>query len=152
MKEFLQQYQSLIEDIEDEISLLANTGAFLFHRLTDVSWAGFYLQKNNELVLGPFQGNVACTNIAMGNGVCGVSAQTKAVVRVENVHEFKGHIACDHRSNSEIVVPMIIHHQLYGVLDIDSTSLSRFTNQDQILLETLVSLLIKQMEGIIYES
>lgn len=101
----------------------------------DISWAGFYLLKNEELILGPFQGKIACTNIPLTKGVCGKAASTRETVLVENVHQFEGHIACDSESNSEIVVPLIKNNQLYGVLDLDSTSFCRFTKEDQIIFE-----------------
>ncbi|MFV0381154.1 MAG: GAF domain-containing protein [Breznakia sp.] len=144
----LQQYKALCEDIKEEISLLANTTAFLNDILDDVSWVGFYLRKNDNLVLGPFQGKIACTSINFGKGVCGTVAQTKKTLRVSDVHQFDGHIACDSASNSEIVVAIIVHDELYGVLDLDSTSFSRFKEQDQILLEAIVALLAMFLENI----
>ena len=119
-----EQYQYLIECNNDEISILANTSAFIMQTFEDISWAGFYILKNNELVLGPFQGKVACTNIPLQKGVCGQAASTQKTIIVENVHEFSGHIACDSASNSEIVIPIMICDQLYGVLDLARISLS----------------------------
>jgi L-methionine (R)-S-oxide reductase len=98
--------------------------------LPDLNWAGFYLYKEGELVLGPFQGNPACVRIALGKGVCGCAAQLNQTLVVENVHEFPGHIACDSASNSEIVVPLIKDEQLIGVLDLDSPSMARFDEED----------------------
>ena len=122
-----QQYIGLIECNNEEISILANTSAFIMQNFDDISWAGFYLLKKEELILGPFQGKIACTNIPLTKGVCGKAASSKETVLVEDVHQFEGHIACDSESNSEIVVPLIKNHQLYGVLDLDSTSFGRAT-------------------------
>ena len=141
-----EQYQYLIECNNDEISILANTSAFIMQTFEDISWAGFYILKNNELVLGPFQGKVACTNIPLQKGVCGPAASTQKTIIVENVHEFSGHIACDSASNSEIVIPIMICDQLYGVLDLDSTSLSRFGKKDQIIFEQIVQRLVQQLK------
>lgn len=99
--------------------------------MSDLNWVGFYLYKEDELVLGPFQGKVACVRIPMGKGVCGTAAQTYTVQRVHDVHEFEGHIACDAASNSEIVIPFSINGQLAGVLDIDSPSVGRFSEIDE---------------------
>ncbi|MDF9824481.1 L-methionine (R)-S-oxide reductase [Breznakia sp. PF5-3] len=137
----LKQYQSLIEGIDNEISVLANTSAFLNEILEDVSWVGFYLYDHEKLILGPFQGKIACTSIPMNKGVCGVSAYKKETLLVEDVHKFEGHIACDSASNSEIVIPILVDDYLYGVLDLDSTSFARFKKDDQILLEAIVKLL-----------
>ena len=141
-----EQYQYLIECNNDEISILANTSAFIMQTFEDISWAGFYILKNNELVLGPFQGKVACTNIPLQKGVCGQAASTQKTIIVENVHEFSGHIACDSASNSELVIPIMICDQLYGVLDLDSTSLSRFGKKDQIIFEQIVQRLVQQLK------
>lgn len=136
----LKQYDALLQGMNHEISILANTSAFLKEHLDDVSWAGFYLYDKacDNLFLGPFQGLLACSSIPMNRGVCGVCAYQQKTQCIENVHEFDGHIACDSASNSEIVVPIIIEGQLYGVLDLDSTSFSRFQMNDQIFLERLV--------------
>ncbi len=140
-----QQLFSLIEDIEYEISILSNASALLMEKMPDISWAGFYLYRNNELILGPFQGKVACTNIPLKKGVCGNAAADQKTYLVPNVHEFPGHIACDSASNSEIVVPMLLNGELYGVLDIDSTSLNRFTTEDQHTLEQFVTILTNRL-------
>ncbi len=136
-----EQYSSLLDCNEDEITILANSSAFIMQNFDDISWAGFYLCKNNELVLGPFQGKVACTNIPLNQGVCGQSAAQRQTIIVDNVHEFAGHIACDSASNSELVIPIIKNNMLYGVLDLDSTSFSRFTETDQIIFEKIVDIL-----------
>lgn len=140
-----QQLQALIEDCTHPLSILSNTSALLNDTLEDVSWTGFYLFENNELILGPFQGKVACTNIPIGKGVCGNAAKDLKTYVIDNVHEFPGHIACDSASNSEIVIPLIVKDKLYGVLDIDSTSLHRFTKEDQTLLETCMSILCTRL-------
>ena len=140
-----QQLSLLIEDTDYEISILSNAAALLNESMNDVSWTGFYLYQNNELILGPFQGKVACTRIPLGKGVCGNSASDKKTYLVPNVHEFPGHIACDSASNSEIVIPILLDDQLYGVLDIDSTSFDRFTKEDQQNLEEFVNILAKRL-------
>lgn len=143
-----ESYHSLIKDTKDEISILSNTAAFINQVLSDVSWVGFYLLKNDELILGPFQGKVACTNINLNKGVCGACATQKETLIVDNVHEFDGHIACDSASNSEIVLPIIVNSSLYGVLDLDSTSYSRFTTKDQEYLESLITILVERLQDI----
>ena len=142
-----QQYIGLIECNNEEISILANTSAFIMQNFQDISWAGFYLFKNNELILGPFQGKIACTNIPLDKGVCGKAASTRKTVIVEDVHQFAGHIACDSASRSEIVLPL--HDQsgrIRAVLDIDSPVTCRFTEEDQKGLESLVP----ELEKIFY--
>lgn len=136
-----EQYKNLIQCNNDEMTILANSSAFIMQNFEDISWAGFYLYKNGELVLGPFQGKIACTNIPLMKGVCGLSATKKMTVIVENVHEFPGHIACDSASNSEIVIPIMKNNHLYGVLDLDSTSFSRFNENDRYIFETIVDIL-----------
>src|SRR5688572_5562814 len=120
------QLRSLLEGERDFIANAANVSSLLYHSLPDLNWAGFYLLKEGELVLGPFQGKPACVRIAMGKGVCGTAAERRQTLLVENVHEFPGHIACDNESNSEIVVPLIREQQLIGVLDLDSPLFDRF--------------------------
>ncbi|EGQ7988752.1 GAF domain-containing protein, partial [Vibrio vulnificus] len=125
------QAVALIESERDLIANLSNISALLNMGMSDLNWVGFYLYKEDELVLGPFQGKVACVRIPMGKGVCGTAAQTYTVQRVHDVHEFEGHIACDAASNSEIVIPFSINGQLAGVLDIDSPSVGRFSEIDE---------------------
>ncbi|MEF1338748.1 GAF domain-containing protein [Vibrio rotiferianus] len=134
----IEQYQTLtkqavalIESEPDLIANLANICSLLFMELENLNWAGFYLKKGNELVLGPFQGKPACVRIPMGRGVCGTAAQTNRIQRVYDVHEFEGHIACDAASNSEIVLPFTINGEVAGVLDIDSPSIGRFNEIDE---------------------
>lgn len=131
---------------EDWLANLSNASALLWLLMDDINWAGFYLYKNEELVLGPFQGKPACTHIAIGNGVCGTAAKTKTTQLVKNVHEFPGHIACDGASNSEIVVPIIKEDKLIGVLDIDSPILNRFDEEDKDFIEKFTNILVKYMK------
>lgn len=133
----------LIDGEEDWIANLANASALLFQSLPDLNWAGFYLLKRDELVVGPFQGKPACVRIAIGKGVCGTAAARRESVLVANVHEFPGHIACDSASNSEIVVPMIRGNELLGVLDLDSPKLARFDAEDRDGLERFVATLLR---------
>ena len=142
------QLEYLIEDDKYEVTILSNMSSFIYHSLEDVSWAGFYLFKDNQLILGPFQGKVACTVIPLGKGVCGTSALNQETLVVENVHEFKGHIACDSASNSEIVVPIIIQDTLYGVLDLDSTSFDRFEKDKESIIE-MVKVLEKKLTDLL---
>lgn len=123
--------EGLVADETDAIANMANASALIFETLPNVNWVGFYRDVGGELVLGPFQGRVACIRIPFGTGVCGVAAETRQVQRVEDVHAFPGHIACDSASNSEIVVPLIRNGELLGVLDIDSPKKARFTAEDE---------------------
>ena len=129
------QASLLVESTNNLISDLSNISALLFNSLEDVSWAGFYIYSNGKLLLGPFMGKPACTQIEVGKGVCGTAFANKETVLVKNVHEFSGHIACDSASNSEIVVPIFVNNNVVGVLDLDSTSLNRFTEEDKNGLE-----------------
>jgi L-methionine (R)-S-oxide reductase len=137
-----EQLRSLLEGERDFIANAANCCSLLYHSLPDVNWAGFYLNKSNELVLGPFQGKPACIRIAIGKGVCGTAAEQRQTILVDNVHEFPGHIACDSASNSEIVVPLIDHEQLIGVLDLDSPLFGRFDDEDAKGLNELVQIFV----------
>lgn len=137
-----QQARALFEGENDWIANASNLAALLFNGLADVNFAGFYRVKNGELILGPFQGQVACVHIAFGSGVCGTAAQTRTTQVVEDVHRFTGHIACDTSSNSEIVVPIFANGQLWGVLDIDSPKLARFDQDDRTGLEKLTPLFL----------
>lgn len=134
-----QQAQALIEQETDLIANMANLSALLFNNLPDLNWAGFYIMREGELVLGPFQGQVACVRIPVGKGVCGTAVATGLVQLVKDVHEFPGHIACDAASNSEIVLPLRHKGDIIAVLDIDSPSLARFDSEDQAGLEQLIS-------------
>ncbi len=137
---------ALLDGERDWIANLANVAALLFSELEDVNWAGFYLLKNDELVLGPFQGKPACVRIAIGKGVCGTAAQRRESVVVPNVHEFEGHIACDSASNSELVVPLLRGDELLGVLDIDSPRFERFDDDDRRGIEAVARTLIAASE------
>jgi L-methionine (R)-S-oxide reductase len=135
------QVQALISDESDMIANMANIAAVLFNTLEQINWAGFYLFKHDQLVLGPFQGQPACIRIPMGRGVCGTAASSLQTIVVKDVHAFAGHIACDAASNSEIVVPIIVNKQLVAVLDIDSPVIERFDEHDRQGLEALASIL-----------
>ena len=145
MDSLVEQLESLISKDNYEITTLSNMSALIFYSLQDVSWAGFYLVKDGKLILGPFQGKIACTEIKFGKGVCGTTAEKKETIIVKNVHEFPGHLACDSESNSEIVVPIFKNGVLYGVLDLDSKKLERFDENDKLLLESLVKVLEKKL-------
>lgn len=134
----LKQLSALSEGETDHIALLSNAAALLNQFLENINWVGFYLWKDDELVLGPFQGLPACIRIPYGKGVCGTAIKEQKTQRVDNVHEFPGHIACDAASKSEIVIPMTVQHKIYGVLDIDSPIYNRFDETDQKYLEKFV--------------
>ena len=136
------QLRSLLAGETDFIANAANFAALLFHSLPDLNWAGFYLCKEGELVLGPFQGPPACVRIAMGKGVCGTAAERRVTVLVDNVHEFPGHIACDSASNSEVVVPLVKDDRLIGVVDLDSPSFARFDEADAAGLNELAAIFV----------
>ena len=141
---------ALIRDIPYETANLANASALLWQNLPDINWAGFYKLRGDKLVLGPFQGKPACIVIPMGRGVCGTAAAEEKTVRVEDVHTFPGHIACDGASNSEIVIPLYRGSALWGVLDIDSPRFSRFSPEDQQGLErfaAVISEALPEMDG-----
>jgi len=131
-------FKTLVAGETSFIATLANTSALLFERISEVNWAGFYLLEGDTLVLGPFQGRLACVRIPVGRGVCGTAVAQNEVQRVEDVHAFDGHIACDAASNSEIVLPLVVKNQIIGVLDIDSTAFGRFTAEDEQGLRELV--------------
>ena len=133
--------RALIRDIPYETANLANASALLWENLPEINWAGFYKLRGDSLVLGPFQGKPACIVIPVGRGVCGRAAAEEKTQRVENVHTFPGHIACDGASNSEIVIPLYRGSALWGVLDIDSPRFSRFSPEDQQGLERFAAAL-----------
>ena len=135
------QLKALTEDVENAISNLSNASALLWQELGDINWAGFYKMEGGILVLYPFQGKTACTKIAVGKGVCGTAVAEDRTQLVPDVHQFPGHIACDCASNSEIVVSIHVNGEIWGVLDIDSPSLNRFTEEDQKGLEAFVKIL-----------
>ncbi len=140
-KTLQEQLKSLIEGVPYRIANLANASALLWQELEGLNWAGFYLMREGALVLGPFQGKPACIRIALGKGVCGTAAASGQTQRVENVHEFPGHIACDCASNSEIVVPIRQGEKVVAVLDLDSPRFARFTREDEAGLEGFVRIL-----------
>lgn len=134
----IKQLDALMTGETDEIVILANSSALLNQFLDNVNWVGFYLWKNDQLILGPFQGLPACTTIAIGKGVCGTAAAERKTQLVANVEAFPGHIACDAASKSEIVIPIIMDDKIYGVLDIDSPIYDRFDEIDQKYLEEFI--------------
>ena len=136
------QVQALFADERDFIANAAQFSAFLYNQVDDLNWAGFYLNRNEELVLGPFQGQVACVRIPFSKGVCGAAAATRQTQRVEDVHAFPGHIACDSASNSELVIPWVKDGRLIGVLDLDSPTVGRFSEADQVGLERLAAIFL----------
>ncbi len=135
------QAQELITDNQYFISSLSNISALLYYSLEAVNWAGFYLKKGDTLYLGPFQGNIACVEIAHGRGVCGSAVKSGETILVRNVHEFPGHIACDSSTNSEIVIPIYSYGKVVAVLDLDSAELERFDMEDQKGLEAIVKVI-----------
>ena len=143
-----QQVLALLGDESDVIANLANISSILFMELEQINWAGFYLHKNDELVLGPFQGKPACIRIPMGEGVCGTAAELLAVQRIADVHDFPGHIACDAASNSEIVIPLVVNGELFGVLDMDAPIANRFTEEDETGLVAIAELLTQHIERV----
>ncbi len=138
-QELLQNLEALTEGIPYRTSNLANTAALIWQTIPGLNWAGFYEMTDGALVLGPFQGKPACIRIPLGRGVCGTAAREGRTVRVENVHDFPGHIACDGASNSEIVIPLYKNGTIWGVLDLDSPHFGRFTPEDQQGLERLAA-------------
>lgn len=139
------QLDALLSGEQDLIANLSNASALLNQFLERINWVGFYLLKEGELVLGPFQGLPACVRIAIGRGVCGSAVAQKQTIVVDDVHAFPGHIACDAASKSEIVIPLIKNEEVFGVLDIDSPFVSRFTQEDRVGLELFVSTLLKHI-------
>lgn len=145
VEDLLPTVESVLSSETDLIANMANVAALLFEALPEINWAGFYLWKDGELVLGPFQGRLACTRIPAGKGVCGTVATEHKTLVVPDVHLFPGHIACDAASESEIVLPILIKDRFIGVLDIDSPIKNRFSQEDQIMLESIVRLLINSI-------
>ena len=137
--------RALIRGVPYLTANLANASALLWASLPDLNWAGFYLFEKDRLVLGPFQGKVACIEILPGRGVCGTAFSTGETQLVPDVHRFPGHIACDGASNSEIVIPLRIKGRIVGVLDLDSPSFSRFSEDDRILLESCARVLEEEL-------
>ena len=145
-EDLILQFEGLMSDQKYLITLLSNASALLMDNLDNLNWAGFYLYQDDQLILGPFQGKVACEVIQMGKGVCGTSAVKDETVLVKDVHQFPGHIACDSASNSEIVIPLHSSSRLFGVLDIDSPVLERFDETDKVNLEKIAEIIGKAIE------
>jgi L-methionine (R)-S-oxide reductase len=137
------QLDALLAGENDAIGNMANTSAFLFQSLTELNWAGFYVLRGEELVLGPFQGKPACVRIPVGRGVCGTAVAERRSIIVPDVHAFPGHIACDSASRSELVVPLIQGEAITGVLDLDSPVPGRFDDEDRLGCETLAAILVR---------
>ena len=148
-------YLNLINTIENllvtehhEITILANASALIKEYIKNINWAGFYLLKKDFLILGPFQGRVACNPIRVGFGVCGKCVDKKETIAVSNVHEFDGHIPCDEATNSEIVIPIFIDDEIYGVLDLDSKLFNRFSTVDKRFLEQIVVIIARNIKRV----
>ncbi|MDH4047571.1 MAG: GAF domain-containing protein [Gammaproteobacteria bacterium] len=141
------QAEVLLSDEPDPLANTANFVALINEYVSNINWVGVYVLRGNELVLGPFQGKPACVHIPLGKGVCGTAAQNKKTLRVADVHAFKGHIACDTASNSELVVPLISGERLLGVLDVDSPQHDRFSAADQAGLEALCTVFIRALQA-----
>ena len=140
------QLAALIADEPDALANSANFVALLYAGIPEINWLGIYVLRDQELVLGPFQGLAACVRIPLGEGACGTAARRNETLRVDNVHEFAGHIACDPASKSELVVPLSIHGELIGVLDIDSPKPSRFSASDQLGVELLCKTFVQNLQ------
>ena len=143
--ELLIVYESLSNSEVNKISLLANTSAFINEYIDKINWVGFYLNINNKLFLGPFQGKVACSVIDFGKGVCGSSFESMKTIVVDDVSIHPNHIYCDSNSKSEVVIPIIVNNHVYGVLDLDSPILNRFDNDLVIFLENIVTILTNKL-------
>ncbi len=148
-KDLMLYLEGLLSDEEDWLANLSNAAALLYNMMDRINWAGFYLLKGSDLVLGPFQGKPACTRIPIGKGVCGTAAEKRQVQLVEDVDRFPGHIACDPASRSEIVLPIIVDDRLLGVLDIDSPIKARFDHKDAAGLEDFVSILCGSIKWVV---
>lgn len=134
--------KGLMDGERDLIANLSNISSLLFNTMVDVNWAGFYIMKEQQLVLGPFNGKPACIRIEIGKGVCGTAVSSMETQLVKDVHEFPGHIACDGDTNSEVVIPIIVNSKVVAVLDLDSQVKNRFNSEDQQNLEVLVSMIV----------
>lgn len=141
------QLDSLLSSNNYSLSILSNASSFINGLLDNINWCGFYIYKDSQLILGPFQGLTACTTIKLNKGVCGHCATLNQTVVVSNVHEFPGHIACDSRSNSEICIPLNVGGKFYGLLDIDSPIFNRFSQSDKEYLEQMVDIISKHLEN-----
>jgi len=139
----LLQAEALLDNERDLIANMANLSALIYHSVSDLNWVGFYIYKDSELVLGPFQGLPACVRLQLNKGVCGTAATLRKTLVVPDVHSFIGHIACDGASNSEVVVPILIKGEIIGVLDVDSPVLDRFDESLVEFFEKIVQIYIK---------
>lgn len=148
-KDLLLAYEGLLNSENYEISLLANTSAFIYEYINDLNWVGFYNHLDNKLILGPFQGKVACNVIEPGRGVCGTALVNKQTIVVDDVANHPNHIYCDFNSKSELVIPIVINDNVYGVLDLDASVLSRFDQELVAFLESIVNLLTKKLISIL---
>lgn len=137
--------KSLISDINDEVAILANASALIYELLPNVNWVGFYLHKNNKLILGPFQGRPACVEIEIGKGACGMCAENLTPIIIEDVSKVSNYISCHAETQSEIVLPIVIKNKLYGVLDIDSKQINRFSFNEQKLLQKSTQLIANKL-------
>lgn len=144
----LKEYISLIDNIDYEITLLSQSASYIYNNIDNISWAGFYLLNDNKLILGPFNGKPACTIIKLDKGVCGSSFTSDKILNVKDVHQFKGHIACDGGTNSEIVLPIHKNGLKYGVLDIDSYSFERFDNELESFLKDIIKATEERLNNI----
>ncbi len=149
MEILLKQAANLLDD-RDLLAALGNFSALIFYEVEDLNWVGFYRLKNDELVLGPFNGKVACSHLSLKSGVCALSVKKEEVVNVKNVHDFKGHIACDTNSQSELVLPLYQNKKLWGVLDIDSPKLDRFKSEEVALFKKLQILLNERLTQAVF--
>lgn len=138
------QAKELLED-QHILSAISNISALIYQQLDFVNWAGFYFYKDDELILGPFQGKIACSNIKVGKGVCGVAFEKRMLLNVPDVHKFEGHIACDSDSCSELVVPLIYEGNIFGVIDIDSNEYYRFGSADEELISEIAMCVAKKI-------
>ena len=143
----IKQARAIVEGVPHLTANLANLSALIYSSMEDTNWAGFYLSQGDKLILGPFQGKVACVEILYGKGVCGTAAAQDASQLVPDVHSFQGHIACDSASRSEIVIPIHCRGKVVGVLDIDSPTVNRFTGEDRDGLEKLVAVMEDEIFG-----
>lgn len=142
------QAAAMLLEHGDPIANAANLSALIYHQIEGLNWAGFYFRHGDTLIVGPFQGQPACVEIGWGQGVCGTAAASAQTQRVDDVHSFDGHIACDAASRSEIVVPLVRDDEVFGVLDIDSPNLARFDATDQAGFEALASLYVERSRSL----
>ena len=145
MSNILIKQSEIILETKDKLSALCNLTALIYENYERINWVGFYFFKNGKLLLGPFQGKVACTEIEIGKGVCGTAFKKRQLLNVADVHRFEGHIACDSASNSEIVVPLICDQKIIGVLDIDSTDYRRFGYDDEDLFQNIADQVTRKL-------